>query len=118
MRRLLLAAAFLWAGTATARAAAVIDWVGGGGCDNKWQTAACWTPAQVPVAADTVTVTIAANILTDPAAGTIQFSSMTLGKFDGSAVVSLTISTTITAANGKLTIYKNSGLTFNNKSTS
>ncbi|HAH06051.1 MAG TPA: hypothetical protein DCM05_05895 [Elusimicrobia bacterium] len=85
-------------------------WTGGGGT-NWWYTTTNWNPNGVPSQGSPVTIALNnARVMvriTDPP---ISFSSVTLGKVDGSVAVNLDVATSTYKA-GDLLIYKNAGLT-------
>ncbi|MFA6030017.1 MAG: hypothetical protein WC969_09200 [Elusimicrobiota bacterium] len=85
-------------------------WTGAGG-NGLWYTATNWNPNGVPNAGSPVTIALNnARVRALVTNAPISFSSMTLGKVDGSVSVNLDIATTIVRG-GSVLVYPNAGLT-------
>ncbi|MFH2204055.1 MAG: hypothetical protein ABIJ96_13125, partial [Elusimicrobiota bacterium] len=98
-KKVLLAAAFVFAGVFSARAA-VVTWDDGGG-DKNWYTAANWSGNTVPSVLDDVTIDRNGTFFVDASSPAIAFNSLTLG---GSQNPTLRLSTGIGASGGDLTM--------------
>ncbi|MFH1724120.1 MAG: fibronectin type III domain-containing protein, partial [Elusimicrobiota bacterium] len=99
---------FVYAGS-TFTLVAPLYWTGAGG-DGNWYTESNWSPPQVPMKSNVVTIDVAANVRVDASSPAISFSSMTLGRSDGASEVSLTLSTGI-AFGLSILVNGNAGLT-------
>ncbi len=89
-----------------AASAASIVWVGGS--DHNWSTAANWSPAQVPTAADAAVIDVTTSVLVPPGAAA-AFQSLTLGDAAGSTSPQLQVQGTLNGT-GSLVLYSGATL--------
>lgn len=83
----ILAMGALLLGTSSARATAIASTLSGG----NWNTAATWSPPQVPVAGDAVTITTGTTVTVDTASAVC--ASVAMGTATGTGTATLTFAT-------------------------